>query len=37
VGSYFGSKLAISIDAKILKRIFGAVLLLVAAKMIFTK
>ena len=37
VGSYFGSKLAISIDAKILKKIFGAVLLLVAAKMIFTK
>lgn len=34
VGGYFGSKLAISIDQKILKKIFGVVLLLIAGKMI---
>tara|TARA_R110002020_G_scaffold17531_1_gene61494 strand:- start:74 stop:442 length:369 start_codon:yes stop_codon:yes gene_type:complete len=37
VGGYLGSKLAINIDQKILKRIFGAVLLVIAAKMIFDK
>lgn len=37
VGGYFGSKLAISIDQKMLKKIFGIVLLLVAGKMILGK
>ena len=37
VGGYFGSKLAISIDQKILKKIFGVVLLLIAGKMILGK
>ena len=37
VGGYFGSKLAISIDEKILKKVFGFVLLVVAGKMIFGK
>lgn len=37
VGSYFGSKIAISIDQKILKKIFGIILLVVAGKMLFGK
>ncbi|WP_291102955.1 MULTISPECIES: TSUP family transporter [unclassified Flavobacterium] len=37
VGSYFGSKLAISIDQKTLKKIFGFVLLLIAGDMLFNK
>ncbi len=37
VGSYFGSKIAISIDQKTLKRIFGGILLIVASKMLFGK
>ncbi|AWI27335.1 permease [Flavobacterium pallidum] len=37
VGSYFGSKIAINIDQKTLKRIFGVVLLIVAGKMLFGK
>ncbi|UOK42468.1 MULTISPECIES: sulfite exporter TauE/SafE family protein [Flavobacterium] len=37
VGGYFGSKLAVSIDAKMLKKIFGVVLLIVAGKMILGK
>lgn len=37
VGGYFGSKLSITIDQKMLKKIFGVVLLLVAGKMIFGK
>jgi uncharacterized membrane protein YfcA len=37
VGSYFGSKLAVSIPQAILKKIFGVLLLLVAAKMLFSK
>ena len=36
-GSYFGSKWAINIPQPILKKIFGVLLLLVAAKMLFTK
>ena len=36
VGGYFGSKLAISINQLLLKRIFGVVLLLVALKIIFS-
>ena len=37
VGSYFGSKLALTIPQPILKKIFGILLLLVAAKMLFSK
>jgi uncharacterized membrane protein YfcA len=37
VGSYFGSKFALNIPQNILKKIFGLLLLLVAAKMLFSK
>jgi uncharacterized membrane protein YfcA len=37
VGSYFGSKLALNIPQPILKKIFGVLLLLVAAKMLLSK
>jgi uncharacterized protein len=37
IGSYFGSKLAINIPQPVLKKIFGVLLLLVAAKMLFSK
>jgi hypothetical protein len=37
VGSYFGSKLAIKIPQEALKKIFGILLLLVAAKMLLSK
>jgi len=37
VGSYFGSKLAINIPQPVLKKIFGVLLLLVSAKMLFSK
>lgn len=37
IGSYFGSKLAINIPQATLKKIFGILLLLVAAKMLFSK
>ncbi|WP_264543372.1 MULTISPECIES: sulfite exporter TauE/SafE family protein [Flavobacterium] len=37
VGSYFGSKLAVSIDQKMLKKIFAAILILVAGKMLLEK
>lgn len=37
VGSYFGSKLAVSVPQAILKKIFGVLLLLVAAKMLLSK
>lgn len=37
VGSYFGGKLAISIDQKMLRKIFGVIMLIVAGKMIFGK
>jgi uncharacterized membrane protein YfcA len=37
VGSYFGSKLALNIPQSLLKKIFGVLLLLVAAKMLFSK
>jgi len=37
VGSYFGSKLAITIPQPTLKKIFGVLLLLVAARMLFWK
>ena len=37
VGSYFGSKVAINIDQKTLKKIFGVVLLIIGGKMLFGK
>jgi hypothetical protein len=37
VGSYFGSKLALNIPQSVLKKIFGILLLLVAAKMLLSK
>jgi uncharacterized membrane protein YfcA len=37
IGGYIGSKLAIQIDEKILKKIFGFILLLIAGKLIFGK
>jgi len=37
LGGYIGSKLAISINQVLLKKIFGGVLLVVAIKMIFGK
>jgi len=37
IGGYFGSKIAINIDQRTLKKIFGGLLLLVAGKMIFGK
>ena len=37
VGSYFGSKIAINLNPKILKKVFGAVLLLIAGEMLFSK
>jgi len=37
IGSYFGSKLALNIPQAVLKKIFGVLLLLVAAKMLLSK
>lgn len=37
IGGYIGSRLAIQIDEKILKKIFGLILLVVAGKLIFGK
>lgn len=37
IGSYFGSKLSISIDQLMVKRIFGVIILLLSLKMIFGK
>jgi len=37
VGSYFGSKLALTLPQPVLKKIFGILLLLVAAKMLLSK
>jgi uncharacterized protein len=37
IGSYFGSKLALNLPQVTLKRIFGILLILVAAKMLFSK
>jgi uncharacterized protein len=36
-GSYFGSKLALNLPQAALKKIFGVLLILVAAKMLFSK
>ena len=37
VGSYFGSKLALNLPQHLLKKIFGVLLLFVAAKMLLSK
>jgi uncharacterized membrane protein YfcA len=37
IGSYFGSKLAISLDQKTVKQIFGGIIVLLGFKMIFWK
>lgn len=37
VGSYFGSKLAISLPEPVVKKIFGVLLLFVAVKMLLSK
>ncbi|MBN8702217.1 MAG: sulfite exporter TauE/SafE family protein [Bacteroidetes bacterium] len=37
IGSYYGSKLAISIDQQAVKRIFGVLTLIISLKMIFGK
>jgi uncharacterized membrane protein YfcA len=37
VGSYFGSKIAVNIPQHMLKKIFGLLLLLIAAKMLLSK
>ena len=35
IGGFFGSKIAISINQQMLKKVFGVILLVVAIKMIF--
>ena len=37
IGSYFGSKFAISLDQKTVKQIFGVIIVLLGIKMIFWK
>ncbi len=37
IGGYFGSKMAIVIDQRMLKKIFGGIMLVVAIRMIFGK
>jgi uncharacterized protein len=37
VGSYFGSKTAVSVDAKIIKQIFGAFMILIGFKLLLNK
>ncbi|TAL73590.1 MAG: sulfite exporter TauE/SafE family protein [Bacteroidetes bacterium] len=37
IGSYFGSKLALNLPQALLKKMFGILLLLVAAKMLLSK
>jgi len=37
IGSYFGSKIALNLPQSLLKKIFGVLLLLVAAKMLLSK
>ena len=37
IGSYFGSKYALTLPQAALKKIFGVLLILVAAKMLFSK
>ncbi len=37
IGSYFGSKIALNVPQEALKKVFGILLLAVAAKMLFSK
>jgi uncharacterized membrane protein YfcA len=37
IGGYLGSKLALNVPVTVLKKIFAVVLVLIAAKMVFTK
>jgi uncharacterized protein len=37
IGSYFGSKFALALPQSVLKKVFGVLLLLVAAKMLLSK
>ncbi|MFN3640742.1 MAG: sulfite exporter TauE/SafE family protein, partial [Flavobacterium sp.] len=37
IGGYFGSKIAVHLDQKILKKIFGVILLIVAGKLLLDK
>ena len=37
VGSYFGSRLAVSMDQALLKKIFGAFIILIGLKLLFWK
>ena len=37
IGGYLGSKIAIAIDQRMLKKIFGTIMLIAAVKMIFGK
>lgn len=37
IGGFFGSKIAIGLDQKMLKKIFGIILLLIAGKMLLEK
>jgi uncharacterized protein len=37
IGSYFGSKIALSLPQPVLKKVFGVLLLLVAARMLLSK
>lgn len=37
MGGFLGSKLAVTIDQKMLKKVFGVVLLLIASKMLLSK
>lgn len=37
IGGYFGSKFALQLDQKILKKIFGGLLLIIALKFLFGK
>ena len=37
LGAYFGSKLSMSMDQRVVKKIFGGVMMLAAAKLLFSK
>lgn len=37
IGGYFGSKIAIGLDQRMLKKIFGVILILIAGKMLLEK
>lgn len=37
IGAYFGSKVSLSLDQSIVKKVFGGVMMLAAAKLLFSK